>query len=200
MRVSLRFAGTTEGIKADVAKVKRIVDPFKPGKIFFARNKQEEADLWAARKEALWTMTSIKPDGYAMWSTDVAVPISRLAEIIGELALPRPQASNRKDTLTVPQHVAQSKEDSGALGLFASVIGHVGDGNFHQAVMYDPKNAEHKEGVSRCVHNMMNRALEMEGTISVSRLLARSIFKSLLTAYRESMPLALAKRFGSCPL
>ncbi|KAJ0350475.1 hypothetical protein KNSL1_003876 [Colletotrichum chrysophilum] len=143
MRVSHRFAGTTEGIKADVAKVKRIVDPFKPGKIFFARNKQEEADLWAARKEALWTMTSIKPDGYAMWSTDVAVPISRLAEII-----------------------AQSKEDSGDLGLFASVIGHVGDGNFHQAVMYDPKNTQHKEGVSRCVHNMMNRALEMEGTIS----------------------------------
>ncbi|KAE9579188.1 D-lactate dehydrogenase [Colletotrichum fructicola] len=139
----LKFAGTTEGIKADVAKVKRIVDPFKPGKIFFARNKQEEADLWAARKEALWTMTSIKPDGYAMWSTDVAVPISRLAEII-----------------------AQSKEDSGDLGLFASVIGHVGDGNFHQAVMYDPKNTQHKEGVSRCVHNMMNRALEMEGTIS----------------------------------
>ncbi|KAK1977952.1 glycolate oxidase [Colletotrichum cereale] len=139
----LKFAGTTDGIKEDVARVKDMVQPFRPRKMFFARNKQEEADLWAARKEALWTMTSIKPEGYSLWSTDVAVPISRLAEII---------------TL--------SKEDSGKLGLFASVIGHVGDGNFHQAVMYDPKNEEQRASVAKCVHDMMGRALEMEGTVS----------------------------------
>ncbi|KAK1724171.1 glycolate oxidase [Colletotrichum acutatum] len=139
----LKFAGTTDGIRGDVARVKEIVQPFKPRKVFFARNKQEEADLWAARKGALWTMTSIKPEGYSLWSTDVAVPISRLAEII---------------TL--------SKEDSGKLGLFASVIGHVGDGNFHQAVMYDPKNEEQRASVAKCVHDMMGRALEMEGTVS----------------------------------
>ncbi|KAK1963439.1 glycolate oxidase [Colletotrichum sublineola] len=139
----LKFAGTTDGIKADIAQVRDIVQPFKPRKIFFARDKQEEADLWAARKEALWTMTSIKPKGYSLWSTDVAVPISRLAEII---------------TL--------SKEDSGKLGLFASVIGHVGDGNFHQAVMYDPKDEAQRASVAKCVHDMMSRALEMEGTVS----------------------------------
>ncbi|KAK2006203.1 glycolate oxidase [Colletotrichum eremochloae] len=139
----LKFAGTTDGIKADIAQVRDIVQPFKPRKIFFARDKQEEADLWAARKEALWTMTSIKPEGYSLWSTDVAVPISRLAEII---------------TL--------SKEDSGKLGLFASVIGHVGDGNFHQAVMYDPKDEAQRASVAKCVHDMMSRALEMEGTVS----------------------------------
>ncbi|KAK2042005.1 glycolate oxidase [Colletotrichum somersetense] len=139
----LKFAGTTEGIRGDIARVKEIMQPFKPRKIFFARDKQEEADLWAARKEALWTMTSIKPEGYSLWSTDVAVPISRLAEII---------------TL--------SKEDSGKLGLFASVIGHVGDGNFHQAVMYDPKDESQRAAVAKCVHDMMSRALEMEGTVS----------------------------------
>ncbi|KAK1574624.1 glycolate oxidase [Colletotrichum navitas] len=139
----LKFAGTTEGIRGDIARVKEIVQPFKPGKIFFARDKQEEADLWAARKEALWTMTSIKPEGYSLWSTDVAVPISRLAEIIN-----------------------LSKEDSGKLGLFASVIGHVGDGNFHQTVMYDPEDEAQRASVAKCVHDMMSRALEMEGTVS----------------------------------
>ncbi|WDK12784.1 glycolate oxidase [Colletotrichum graminicola] len=139
----LKFAGTTEGIKGDIARVKEMAQPFKPRKIFFARNKQEEADLWAARKEALWTMTSIKPEGYALWSTDVAVPISRLAEIIN-----------------------LSKEDSGKLGLFASVIGHVGDGNFHQAVMYDPNDEAQRASVAKCVRVMMSRALEMEGTVS----------------------------------
>ncbi|TQN67422.1 D-lactate dehydrogenase [cytochrome] [Colletotrichum shisoi] len=139
----LKFSGTTDGIKGDITRVGDIVQPFNPRNIFFAKDKQEEADLWAARKEALWTMTSIKPEGYSLWSTDMAVPISRLAEII---------------TL--------SKEDSGKLGLFASVIGHVGDGNFHQAVMYDPKNEGQRAAVAKCVHDMMSRALEMEGTVS----------------------------------
>ncbi|KAI0128266.1 glycolate oxidase [Xylariales sp. AK1849] len=139
----LKFSGTTDGINGDVSRVKDVVKPYKPGKFFFAKNKQEEADLWSARKEALWTMTSIKPQGHALWSTDVAVPISRLAEII-EI----------------------SKEDSGKLGLFASVIGHVGDGNFHQVVMYDVDNEKQQLSVSECVHKMMQRALEMEGTVS----------------------------------
>jgi len=73
----------------------------------------------------------------------VAVPVSRLPEII-EL----------------------SKAECGKLGIFASVIGHVGDGNFHVAMLYDPSNVEQKLAVARCVHNMMDRALEMEGTVS----------------------------------
>ena len=62
---------------------------------------------------------------------------------------------------------ARSKYDSSQLGLFASVIGHVGDGNFHQAVMYEDGNPEQQAAVARCVHTMMDRALEMEGTVSV---------------------------------
>ncbi|KAH6654911.1 hypothetical protein BKA67DRAFT_517400 [Truncatella angustata] len=139
----LKFSGTADGIKGDVSRVQKIVKPYAPMSIFFARTKQEETDLWSARKEALWTMTSIKPEGYSIWSTDVAVPISRLAEII-EL----------------------SKEDSGNLGLFASVVGHVGDGNFHQAVFYETDNKAQEQSVSDCVHKMMQRALEMEGTVS----------------------------------
>ena len=67
--------------------------------------------------------------------------------------------------LTFPD---KSKEDSSKLGLFASVIGHVGDGNFHQAVTYEAGNQEQRNTVARCVHTMMERALEMEGTVSVS--------------------------------
>ncbi|KAJ0165048.1 D-lactate dehydrogenase [cytochrome], mitochondrial [Colletotrichum tanaceti] len=170
----LKFSGTTDGIKTDISRVKDIVQPFNPRTIFFARDKQEEADLWAARKEALWTMTSIKPEGYSLWSTDVAVPISRLAEIISEsvplipLTLSPPFSRWLLDRSVANGivHQALSKEDSGKLGLFASVIGHVGDGNFHQAVMYDPRNEGQQAAVAKCVHDMMSRALEMEGTVS----------------------------------
>ena len=64
--------------------------------------------------------------------------------------------------------LAKSKEDSSTLGLFASVIGHVGDGNFHLSVTYENGNKDQQAAVARCVHTMMDRALEMEGTVSVS--------------------------------
>lgn len=60
-----------------------------------------------------------------------------------------------------------SKENADKLGLFTSVLGHVGDGNFHQMVMYNPHKAEERQGVKDCVDIMMRRALEMEGTVSV---------------------------------
>lgn len=62
-----------------------------------------------------------------------------------------------------------SKAEASTLGLFSSVLGHVGDGNFHQMVMYDPENEEQKKAVKSCVDTMMVKALEMEGTVSVSR-------------------------------
>ncbi|KAK4132184.1 hypothetical protein BT67DRAFT_386214 [Trichocladium antarcticum] len=141
----LKFSGTTEGVKSDITRISDIVHATTGGRapFHFARSKQEEADLWAARKESLFTMASIRPPGTELWSTDVAVPVSRLAEIID-----------------------WSKRECSKLGIFASVIGHVGDGNFHVAMMYDPKDAEQTRRVAQCVHQMMAMALEMEGTVS----------------------------------
>ncbi|KAK3306240.1 uncharacterized protein B0T15DRAFT_396272 [Chaetomium strumarium] len=145
----LKFSGATvENLQSDIARTTALIQQqleqqSSSTQVVFARTKQEEADLWAARKESLFTMTSMRPRGYEMWSTDVAVPISRLAEI-----------------------VEWSQRECGRLGIFASVIGHVGDGNFHVAMMYDPKDAEQTEKVGECVHAMMRLALEMEGTVS----------------------------------
>ncbi|KAK3490107.1 FAD-linked oxidase-like protein [Neurospora crassa] len=140
----LKFSGTTkDAIKSDVSRVGDILKPLTDSKFHFAKTKQDELDLWSARKEALFTMVNTRPKGTEIWSTDVAVPISRLAEII-EI----------------------SKRECGSLGLFASVVGHVGDGNFHVSMMYDPTNTQQKQAVAQCVKNMMTRALEMEGTVS----------------------------------
>jgi len=139
----LKFSGTTDAIKSDIQRVKQLVEPLAEGPFHFARTKQDEHDLWIARKEALFTIVSTRPPGTEIWSTDVAVPISRLAEIID-----------------------LSKKECGKLGIWASVIGHVGDGNFHVAMLHDPNDEEQKAAVAKCVHNMMDTALEMEGTVS----------------------------------
>lgn len=44
----------------------------------------------------------------------------------------------------------------------------MGDGNFHQIVMYNPSKADETASVKQCVDEMMHRALAMEGTVSVS--------------------------------
>ena len=95
-------------------------------------------------------MLALRKEGSEVWSTDVAVPFSRLADII-EI----------------------SKKEMDDLGLFASILGHIGDGNFHESIMYDRRVEGEREKVERCVKNMVGRALEMEGTCTVSLTSAR---------------------------
>lgn len=54
-----------------------------------------------------------------------------------------------------------TKKELDDLGVFASILGHIGDGNFHTSILYNPKNPEERERVERVVHNMVDRALEM---------------------------------------
>ena len=51
------------------------------------------------------------------------------------------------------------------LGLFGSMLGHIGDGNFHETILYDGELE--REKVEKCVHDMVRRALETEGTCTV---------------------------------
>lgn len=50
--------------------------------------------------------------------------------------------------------------------MFTSIVAHLGDGNFHEAIMYDPKNPAEMATVKAAMDKMMDRALEMEGTSS----------------------------------
>lgn len=60
-----------------------IAKQWKGGEFQFARTEEDKTVLWSARKEALWAMLAQRPPGTEIWSTDCAVPMSRLAEIIG---------------------------------------------------------------------------------------------------------------------
>jgi D-lactate dehydrogenase (cytochrome) len=136
-----KFSGTKAGVKENIGLVKTIAKAHKGGDFEFAASPAEQKLLWSARKESLWSMLALRKDGSEVWSTDVAVPFSRLADII-----------------------EVSKKEMDDLGLFASILGHVGDGNFHESIMYDRRVPGERDKVERCVKNMVVRALEMEGT------------------------------------
>ena len=140
-----KFSGTPVGVKDNINTVRQIASANRACDFRFAASPLEASQLWSARKEALWSMLSLRNSGNEVWSTDVAVPLSRLPDII-EI----------------------SKKEMDDLGLFASILGHVGDGNFHESIMYNAEDKAEKEAVEKCVRKMVNRALEMDGTCTVS--------------------------------
>lgn len=96
--------------------------------------------LWKARHDALWAVKSAWP-GREVLVTDVAVPLSKLAQAVAETAA----------------DVRQS-------GLVAPIVGHVGDGNFHAIIAFDPQDAHEAERVKNFLDRLVARALEHDGT------------------------------------
>ncbi|KAK2629690.1 hypothetical protein QTJ16_000510 [Diplocarpon rosae] len=136
-----KFSGTKASVQENISMVSAIAKVHRGGDFEFAKDDKEQKLLWSARKESLWSMLALRKEGSEVWSTDVAVPFSRLADII-----------------------EVSKKEMDDLGLFASVLGHIGDGNFHESIMYESRVPGEKEKVEQCVKNMVKRALDMEGT------------------------------------
>ncbi|KAH7140202.1 hypothetical protein B0J13DRAFT_504254 [Dactylonectria estremocensis] len=139
----LKFSGSQKSVEDSRLLAQDIVRSNGCRSFESATTEEQMQSLWSARKQALWASLAARPEGTQIWSTDVAVPLSRMAELIDV-----------------------SKERASKLGLFTSVLGHVGDGNFHQIVMYKPDDEKDREAVEECVNAMMTRALEMEGTVS----------------------------------
>lgn len=84
-----KFSGTKGQVAESVNITKELVKKNKADSFEFARTEEEAHDLWSARKQSLWSMLALREEGTGaeVWSTDVAVPISRLPDIIGELEL-----------------------------------------------------------------------------------------------------------------
>lgn len=70
-------------MKDNITGVQRIAKLHNAGKFEFANSTEEQKKLWSARKESLWCMLALREKGQEVWSTDVAVPLSKLAELIG---------------------------------------------------------------------------------------------------------------------
>ncbi|KAJ5124199.1 FAD-linked oxidase C-terminal [Penicillium bovifimosum] len=136
-----KFSGTKAGVADSIDLTTKIAKRNKAESFEFARDDREAHDLWSARKQSLWSMMALRKKGSEVWSTDVAVPISRLPDII-EI----------------------SKKELVDLGLFASILGHIGDGNFHSSIMYNRNDPVERERVEKVVYDMVDRGLEMEGS------------------------------------
>ncbi len=136
----LEFHGSEAGVKEQAERFGEIAEEFGGGPFAWTTNPEERTRLWQARHDAYWAAMALRP-GTKGISTDVCVPISRLAEC-----------------------VEATKRDIAEAGLIAPIVGHVGDGNFHVLPLVDMENEEEIAKAKRFVERLVERALEMEGT------------------------------------
>ncbi|KAG5753314.1 hypothetical protein H9Q70_004055 [Fusarium xylarioides] len=133
-----KFSGSDAIVKDSIAQVQSISKKHHANGFQYESDPEKQKALWSARKEALWSMMALRETDGHVWSTDVAVPLSRVSELIDI-----------------------SKKELVELGLFGSILGHIGDGNFHETILFEEKQ---RKEVEDCVHKMVSRAIVMEGT------------------------------------
>ncbi|KAI2468694.1 hypothetical protein F4781DRAFT_252685 [Annulohypoxylon bovei var. microspora] len=135
-----KFSGTDRGVKEQIQIVQEMARRTGSKSFEFARSEQEKAELWSARKEALWSTMAVAKPGERVWTGDVAVPMSRL-----------------------PLLIEETKDDMKRSGMYGTIVGHVGDGNFHIILL---SSDEQRHAAEELVHRMVKRAVELEGTVT----------------------------------
>ena len=137
----VKFSGTKGAVQEQVDVLRTLAQKHGRESFESSDDPNQIAALWAARKTALWSLIAQKrdPDDKFL-GADVAVPISRLAEIIDE--------TNSKIK---------------AAGLLGSTLGHVGDGNYHASILYGEKDKATAENI---INDIRRRGIEMEGTVT----------------------------------
>ncbi|AZS51156.1 FAD-binding protein [Entomomonas moraniae] len=134
------FHGTPDGVTEQSSMVQEIAKETGGQDFNWATQTEDRNKLWTARHNAFFASMQLKP-GCRGVSTDVCVPISRLAESID---------------VTIDELAKSS--------IAYTIVGHVGDGNYHVILLIDPKNAEEVAEMERINHGIVQRAIAMDGT------------------------------------
>jgi len=136
------FHGTPAWVAEQARIVEEITGENGGAGFRWSTDADERNRLWQARHDMFWATKAIRP-GWELYTGDICVQISRLAEAI-----------------------VAAREDIDASILTGQIIGHVGDGNFHTAYLLEPGNAGHLAEAERLAHRMVERALSVGGTAS----------------------------------
>ena len=138
----LEFHGSEAGV-AEQAEAVQAMAAEQGGEGFvWATDAESRNRLWKARHDAYWAGIASRP-GWKALTTDVCVPISRLAEAL-----------------------VGAKQEAEALGHATCIVGHVGDGNFHQMVLYDPNEPGALERAWEMDKRIVARGMALGGTCS----------------------------------
>ncbi len=136
------FHGTENSNNESIEIVESISTENSGSKFTWAKTTEERNKLWQARHDAYYSVKAEK-NNIKVYTTDICVPISNLVEAI---------------------QFAETEIQN--YGLRAPMVGHVGDGNFHVAIQYDPKDKDSYKIIREFSNKLIQKALDLEGTIT----------------------------------
>jgi D-lactate dehydrogenase (cytochrome) len=136
----VEFHGSIAGVADQAAQFEGLARANGSSGWAWSTDTAERTKLWTARHQAYYAAKTLRPGALAI-PTDVCVPISRLADA-----------------------VVHARADIDESGLTAPIVGHVGDGNFHVLVLFDPAS-EDEVGKAKALNDrIVERALADGGT------------------------------------
>jgi len=136
----LEFHGSPAAVAEQAAAFGEIAADAGGTGFAWTASPEERTRLWQARHDAYWAALGLRPGAKGI-STDVCVPISRLADC-----------------------VAAAQDKTAELGLLAPIVGHVGDGNFHTLVLVDMDDPAEIGRAETFIGWLNDLAISMEGT------------------------------------
>ena len=158
------FHGSENSNKESIAIVESISDENNGSKFKWAKTTNERNKLWQARHDAYYSVKAEK-NNIKVYTTDICVPISNLVEAI-------------KFAETEIQNY----------GLRAPMVGHVGDGNFHVAIQYDPKDKDSYKIIREFSDKLIQKAIDLEGTITGEHGVGMHKKEYLVKQHADNLP------------
>lgn len=135
----LEFAGSKQAIKEEVELAAEIVADLGGQHWEVASDRKRQNEIWKARHEL--SNAFLHQKGIDETGADVCVPIAMLPEMV--------------------EYARELIDESGLRG---GVWGHVGDGNFHTLIIFDPAKIGERERAEQINEALAFRAIEVGGT------------------------------------
>ena len=159
------FHGSESSNKESIKTAEEISKNNQGSEFKWAETTEERNKLWKARHDVYYSVKA-QNNNVKIYTTDICVPISNLVECI-----------------------KFAENEIKNYGLYAPMVGHVGDGNFHSTVMYDPSKQEDYKMIRDFSDKLINKALSLEGTITGEHGVGIQKKPYLLKQHPDNIPL-----------
>lgn len=161
----LEFHGNPASVTYEASLTKELLESFGGVEWVEERDSKARAKLWEARHHLAYAFKHGYP-GKSMMFTDVCLPLSELSGAI-----------------------VHARETMDAIGVPGAVLGHVGDGNFHAILMYDPSLSEEREKADKVNSSIVEYALNKGGTCTGEHGIGIGKAKYLAKEHADTLPI-----------
>lgn len=164
----IEFHGSPAAVREQIETIEQIAADNGGSGFAWAERPEDRSRLWKARHDVTYANLALRP-GCRMIGTDACVPIAALAACIEE-----------------------TRSDIEASGLLAPLVGHVGDGNFHLGILFDPGSEDERARAEALAERVAMRAIRMGGTCTGEHGIGLHRIHQLVAEHPEGVDLMRA--------